>query len=263
MPLGQDTRLQAQLQTPNLEFTQSTSITTAKENNESSKSTRNRVSLLDLPAELRNRIWSEALQDISRINLACTCRTLYMEASTILYQRPVHFSSQKKLFAWIDRSDSADLARVRFLTLRLTDVDLSPLFDANPDPHAHRMTAWDLYQRELIRLDGALEALPSLNQLMLVPPDKHKSMFLKSMYVCFLRRIPIRCLRLERLVVHDDNNVLQKVPELRGLAKVVCGSSVSSQSSSALLGGISDSHYKVKREEEVAIKEEFAASDES
>ncbi|KAM3421306.1 hypothetical protein BST61_g1705 [Cercospora zeina] len=263
MPLGQDTTLRTQLLTPTNDSTQSTSINVAKKADGSSTSTENRVSLFDLPTELRTRIWTEALQDSSRIDLACTCWTLYMETSTILYQRPVHFASQKKLFTWIDRSESADLARVRFLTLRLTDVDLSPLFVASPDSQGHRITAWDLYQRELVHLDGALEALPSLSQLILVPPDRNKSMFLKSMYMCFLRRIPIRCLKLERLIVHDDNNVLQKVPELRRLAKVVCESSVSSHGSSSLLGAISDSpHSQVKREERAVIKEEFA-SDES
>ncbi|GIZ37653.1 hypothetical protein CKM354_000109500 [Cercospora kikuchii] len=261
MPLGHEAISPAQVQSPNTEPTESATVNPIEESERPSTSRSVETNLLDLPAELRIRIWTETLRASADASLLHTCRTLYMEASPISYQRPVHFASQKKLFAWIDRSVTSELARVRFLTLRLTDVDLSSLFNSSPDLQGHRISAWDLYQRELIRLDEALEALPGLSQLILVPPDKHKSVFLKSMYMCFLRRIPARCHKLERLIVHDDNSVLQKVPELRRLAKVVCDNSISSTSSSTL-GDTSQAYSKVKREDRVVVKEEVA-SDES
>ncbi|CAK1360039.1 hypothetical protein CB0940_06148 [Cercospora beticola] len=261
MPLGHEAISPAQVQSPNIERTQSAIVHPAEESDQPVTSAGRKTNLLDLPAELRIRIWTETLRASADTSLLHTCRTLYMESSSILYQRPVHFASQKKLFAWIDRSESSELTRVRFLTLRLTDVDLSSLFNTSPNSNGQRISAWDLYQRELIRLDEALEALPSLSQLILVPPDKHKSVFLKSMYMCFLRRIPVRCHKLERLIVHDDNSVLQKVPELRRLAKVVCDNSTSSQSPSTL-DSMHESQSKMKREDRIVIKEE-SASDES
>lgn len=213
--------------------------------------------LLRLPCEIRAIIYHLALHDGRDIDLLLTCRHILMDTSSIIYDRPISFASQAKLFAWIDRSSEHDLQRVRHLTIQLTDVDLTPLCDPTAIRHGGSSssnndtnnnsntgsttttapTAWDLYQRELIHLDAALAALPTLETLTIRPPDQHRSMFVRSMYTCFVARIPLRCPRLKLLTLYNNNNnnnnsssstsnssrshLLQNLPELKKLAKVV------------------------------------------
>lgn len=213
--------------------------------------------LLRLPCEIRAIIYHLALHDGRDIDLLLTCRHILMDTSSIIYDRPISFASQAKLFAWIDRSSEHDLQRVRHLTIQLTDVDLTPLCDptairhgggssgnnntnnnnSNTSNTTTAPTAWDLYQRELIHLDAALAALPTLETLTIRPPDQHRSMFVRSMYTCFVARIPLRCPRLKLLTLYNNNNnnnnstsstgsssrsnLLQNLPELKQLAKVV------------------------------------------
>ena len=213
--------------------------------------------LLRLPTEILIAIYNLALHDSRHIDLLLSCKQISMETSSILYERPVGFASQTKLFSWIERSKEQDLRRVKDLAIRLVDVDLTPLFNATPSQHSNGPSAWDLYQRELVQLDEALLALPNLENLTIMPPDTHKSMFVRSMYTCFLARIPLRCPRLKRLTLHDDKYVLQRVPELQKLAKVVCEGAASPASSSQASAGASSS-ARTKRED-VAIKVESSS----
>lgn len=235
--------------------------------------------LLRLPCEIRAIIYHLALHDGRDIDLLLTCRHILMDTSSIIYDRPISFASQAKLFAWIDRSSEHDLQRVRHLTIQLTDVDLTPLCDPTAIRHGGSSgnnnntnnnsntsntttapTAWDLYQRELIHLDAALAALPTLETLTIRPPDQHRSMFVRSMYTCFVARIPLRCPRLKLLTLYNNNNhnnnsstgnsssrshLLQNLPELKQLAKVVfedlppASSSASSAAATAATGNSS------------------------
>lgn len=210
--------------------------------------------LLRLPTEILITIYNLALHDSRHIEFLFTCQHTSMETSAILYERPVDFASQAKLFSWVERSKEQDLERVKDLAIRLVDVDLTPLFNTTPSQHSNGPSAWDLYQRELVRLDDALLALPALENLTIMPPDTHKSMFVRSMYTCFLARIPLRCPRLKRLILHDGSDVLQRVPELQKLAKVVCEGAASPAKSSQATAGAANSG-RTKRED-VVVKVE-------
>ncbi|CAK3824662.1 Hypothetical predicted protein [Lecanosticta acicola] len=193
---------------------------------------------LALPAELRTAIYTTALfDDCNDLNIIYTNRQAYMEASPILYQRPINFPSQTRLMAWITRSSQTDLNRVRTLTLRLTDVDFSPLFESSPTNRTTaRPTAWNLYQQELETLDKALQSLPNLVHLAIIPPERNNSQLLRSMYFSFLGLIPERLPRLRRLTIHDEDSLQDKIPNLKKLPDVVFDqpkSASSSPSSSA------------------------------
>lgn len=181
-----------------------------------------RTNLLALPAELRCAIYTEALSDSDDgLPLLQVCHRINMEASSILYLRPVSFPSQSKLFAWIERSRENDLKRVRTLTLRLTDIDLSPLLDPTASRPSGGQSAWSLYQQELERLDGALRCLPGIEQLSIIPPKRMQSSLLKGIYLSFLNQLSLRCPKLKYLTIHDKADVLQKVPSLSTISKVI------------------------------------------
>ncbi|TKA82058.1 hypothetical protein B0A55_01501 [Friedmanniomyces simplex] len=141
-----------------------------------------------------------------------------MEAQSTLYQRPLTFASQAKLFAWIDRSRSWNLKRVKTLTLRLTDVDLSPLLD--PEQRHTRTSVWGLYQQELERLDHAMEVLPGIELLTISPPGPSHSHLLRGVYLSFLGLIQVRCQKLQLLVLEDDEAVADRVPTLRSIGSI-------------------------------------------
>jgi len=162
--------------------------------------------LLALPAEMRIHIYELVLlsqpQDLCLLQAS---RQVNMEAQPILYQRPLTFSSQANLFLWIDRSRSCNLKRVKSLTLRLTDIDLTSLLCLE---HWHtRTSVWDLYQQELERLDNALEVLPNVEHLTIIPRRAMHSHLLRGMYRGFLSLIPQRCQRLKQLALEDDGEV--------------------------------------------------------
>lgn len=157
------------------------------------------------------------------LQLLQTCRHISMEARPSLYKRPTSFTSQAKLFAWIDGSRKQDLRRVRGLTVRLTDVDLSSLLDRPTTSTAEtRGGVWALYQHELERLDDAVKALPSLSSLTVVPPRAGRSQLLKGLYHSFLALLPKRCPKLKHLELQDAEEVLDAVPALRDLPNVKC-----------------------------------------
>lgn len=175
--------------------------------------------LLALPAELRSAIYSAALFDNDNdLFLLRTCKQIYMEASPALYQRPVSFSSQAKLISWVEKSEEGDLKRVRTLSLRLTDIDMSSLFDAGPSRKSSSTTAWGLHQQELQKLDQALRSLPGLQHLTIIPPERNNSQLLRSMYLSLLEMIPVRLPSLTQLTIHDDESLVQKLSSLKQLS---------------------------------------------
>ncbi|KXT08220.1 hypothetical protein AC579_8685 [Pseudocercospora musae] len=144
-----------------------------------------------------------------------------METPVALSNRPMNFISQQKLFKWIEQSRQQDLAKVRMLSLRLTDIDLSPLLAAMSSSGGNEtQSAWSLYNTELERLDGALRCLPGLEHLTIVPPSRNTSSLLSGIYRSFLSQIPKRCLKLQHLIIHDFETVLEAVPALKRVRKV-------------------------------------------
>ena len=157
------------------------------------------------------------------LSLLQTCRHINMEARPTLYKRPTSFTSQAKLFEWIDRSRPQDLKRVRTLKIRLTHVDLTPMLDLSAvTAQDKRPSLETLHQAELERLDSAFRALPSLASLTIVPPKTEWDGFLRRLYHSFLRLLPKRCPKLKRLELHNGEEVLEAVPALKEVSEVVC-----------------------------------------
>ena len=185
-----------------------------------------------LPPEMRLAIYEAALldsddsdssetsNDSNSVNLLKTCRQVNMEAQPVISQRPKSFTSQAKLFTWIDRSQRFNLERVRTLTLQLSDIDLAPLLEQQTTARRKNMTAWSLYQAELERLEEALRGLPNLSCLTIIPPKESQSLLVKTFYRSFLARIPKRCPKLKKLELHDSKELLTETPELNEIREV-------------------------------------------
>lgn len=177
--------------------------------------------LLHLPPELRFEVYIAALSDCEpTLAFLQTCRQINMEAQAVLYERHAHFDSQSSLFGWIERSRSSNLNRVKTLTLRITDIDLSSLLGPYEDQQHARASAWSLYQDELNKLDRALTALPGLLELTIKPPKHSHSQLLRSMYLSFLVLIPPRLSKLNHLIVDDNDEILTKIPQLRNVQRL-------------------------------------------
>lgn len=175
--------------------------------------------LLALSAELRTAIYASALVDNDKdLSLLRTCRQIHMEASPALYQRPLSFPSQASFTSWVDRCQEADLKRVRTLSLRLTDIDMSSLFDEDFKRTNTPSTAWSLYQREIENLDRAFRSLSGLRHLSITPPETKHSQLLRAMYLSFLAMLYTQLPSLSQLTVHDDESLLGKVPSLKLLS---------------------------------------------
>ncbi|KAK0304693.1 hypothetical protein LTR01_007192 [Friedmanniomyces endolithicus] len=167
--------------------------------------------LLGLPPELRIHIYELVL--LSQPGdpfLLQSSRQINMEAQPTLYRRPLVFASQANLFLWIDRSRSCNLKRVKSMTLRLTDIDLTPLLCLQH--RDTRTSVWDLYQQELERLDRELEVLPKLEHLTIVPPRAMHLHLLRVLYLSFLTSIHQWYPRMERPVVADDEAAFDTSP---------------------------------------------------
>lgn len=177
--------------------------------------------LLRLPPELRDEIYRFALlSPDTTLSLLTTSHQLKMEAQPLLYQRPIKLSSQAKLFDWIRRSRSSNLRQVKNLTLRLTDIDLSPLLDPGILQTHPQISAWTLYNDEIAHLDRAFRAIPALVELTIIPPRIIHSQLLRGLYLSLLALIPDHYPRLRLLVIHDESAVLEAVAALQGLPKV-------------------------------------------
>ena len=100
---------------------------------------------------------------------------------------------------------------MRTLTLQLTDIDLSGVWDSKRQT---RSNVWTSYQEELLKLDDALLALPSVAELIVAPPKSSRSQLLRGLYLSFLAMIPRRYPKLEYLSLDDDEAVLDQVPGL-------------------------------------------------
>nr|OQO15593.1 hypothetical protein B0A51_17719 [Rachicladosporium sp. CCFEE 5018] len=144
-----------------------------------------------------------------------TSHTMTVEAKPLLFARALTFPSQHKLLSWIAQHSQTDLNRVRDLTLRLSDIDLTPLLEGNP-----RGGVWSFYAAHLAELQLSLRHLPNLKKLTVVPPRNMHSTLLRGFYLTLLSMIPKLWPRLKLLVIHDDEATLKAVPSLSQVAKV-------------------------------------------
>lgn len=174
-----------------------------------------------LPPELRDHIYRFALlSPNTTLSLLTTSRQLKMEAQPLLYERPIKLSSQAKLFEWIQRSRHTNLRQVKNLSLRLTDIDLSPLLDPDAIFNNPSLSAWTLYSTETNNLDAAFNQLPGLQELTISPPRIIHSQLLRGMYQTLLALIPRHYPNLRLLVIHDDSAIIDAVTALQGLPQV-------------------------------------------
>ncbi|KAH9810099.1 hypothetical protein Tdes44962_MAKER01072 [Teratosphaeria destructans] len=157
------------------------------------------------------------------LSLLCTCQQINMEAHSSLYERDACFSSQSDLFTWIQQSRQSDLRKVKRLTLTLTDIDLSSLRQKSRSqrPLSAYSAAWSLYVEELERLREALEALPMVTELAVLPPSGSQSKLLRGLYLAFLGLIARDCPGLRQLSIDDDEEIVRIVPELKSIPHVV------------------------------------------
>jgi hypothetical protein len=177
--------------------------------------------LLQLPPELRDEIYRFALlSSNTTLSLLTTSHSIKMEAQPLLYQRPIKLSAQSKLFDWTARSRASNLKQVRNLTLHLTDIDLSPLLDPDAIFSQPPVTAWSLYEDEVVRFDNAFHLLSGLLELTIIPPRIMHSQLMRGLYHTLLSLIPRRYPRLRLLVIHDESAILDAVAALQGLPKV-------------------------------------------
>ena len=188
-----------------------------------------------LPGEMRQAIYEAAILDESddslddndddttsgRLNLLQTCRQVKMEAEPIRYQRPQSFSSQARLFQWLDRSRTSNLERVRTLSLHLTDIDLTPVRDLTTTDVPVYPNAYSMYQEELAKLAEAFRCLPNLSSLTIIPPKDNRSALVRNFYFMFLAMLPTRCPKLTHLEVHDTKDVQPYIPALNSISNVI------------------------------------------
>lgn len=178
--------------------------------------------LFRLPPEIRLSIYHAILvENNDSTAILQTCSQIDMEAREVLYQRAPNFDSQAKLFTWIAKSTARNLNRVRTITLRLTDVDLNSLLEDSGPKRRTRSTLWSLYVRDRERLEQSLSALSNLSKLTIVPPQIGHSQLLKNLYHSFLAEIPRRCPRLKQMEIYDDERLLETVPELKKVRRVI------------------------------------------
>jgi hypothetical protein len=180
--------------------------------------------LLALPPEFCSYIYTFLPFRSNRTSpLLQTCH--HTDAAIVL-GLPMSFSSQAKLYAWLSTASDSDIKRLRDLTLRLTDIDLTPLFE-NHHPSSpsssrreSRQSAWSLYQQDLEKLDRAMKSLTGLAELTIIPPEQGTAL-VRGMYLTALGIVANRCKGLRCLTVRDREDVREKVPGLGKLGKVV------------------------------------------
>jgi hypothetical protein len=145
--------------------------TTSDPNNSASSMTDGTPSLLNLPLELRETIYSEVLlQPAQAPHLLQVCREIYAEAQKFLFQRVLVFQSQSVLQTWLKEVPQNLLQHVSEVSIELQDVDLSPLLDPATPLHT-----WDMYERELQNLRRALEQVPHVKRFSLRALYGHQS----------------------------------------------------------------------------------------
>lgn len=132
----------------------------------------NSSQLLTLPLELREQIYRRVLSSPSHgPELLRTCREIQTEAHKFLYQRPVVFRGQDALYHWLDGTSRIFLPQVTEISLKLQDVDLTSLLqaDASPDQPSTpvRLSIRELYEAELGRLEQALRKLGNVKTVII------------------------------------------------------------------------------------------------
>lgn len=142
---------------------------------------------LSLPLEVRAYIMELASQDNpQRISLLLVSRDLHMEAAPYIYNQHATFESQALFFTWLAQSHPANLLRVREMSLRLSDIDVSSRIDSSHN----QPVLWDMYADELTRLCDSFRRLPNLCKLRILDPRSLHSHLFKDLVHQFLRHLP-------------------------------------------------------------------------
>lgn len=181
-----------------------------------------------LPSDLRNAIdFSPYKSESGRSSTIETTPQNNMAPRAASYQAPIVASSQNILFSFIAGSTPENLAQVTTATLHLTDVDLSSLLNQRFTDTRSELKAYDIYEKELARLDSALRALPGLQNLTIVPPVSMHSALLRGMYLSLLKLVAGRT-NVRQLSIRDSDWVAQHVPTLKDIPSVTYSRAVAS-----------------------------------
>ncbi|KAF2712505.1 hypothetical protein K504DRAFT_531591 [Pleomassaria siparia CBS 279.74] len=180
--------------------------------------------ILALPLELRELIYKEVLSDPSQgPQLLRACREIYTEANKFLFQRPMLFRGQTALYRWLDQAPEIYLRHVTEIVLELHDVDLRTLLvpisgsvTVNSMP---RPTPWELHEKELARLEEALQKLKNIKSFTLRALPERQSFFYREFMIKVLESMgslypTLSSLALEGNFHHQSLSFLSSFAEL-------------------------------------------------
>jgi hypothetical protein len=123
-----------------------------------------------LPLELREEVYKDVLASPNQgQNILRTCREMHLEARKCLYQTPLSFRSQYKLYTWLDQAPHELLVCVSEIAIHIQDVDLKPILDARTlgplkQSRTHLLTP-EIYHAEVQNLGRSLKKIPNLKAI--------------------------------------------------------------------------------------------------
>jgi hypothetical protein len=180
------------------------------------------VFFAELPAEIRMAIYEAALLDtVHPFSVLQTCQQVYDEALPVLYKRSAKFTSQTNFIKWTERSTASNLDKITKLRLTLSDIDLS-LFNEYRTflRPTQSIGIWRICNRDFKQLQQSLKKLPNLSSLTIIPPEHRSSAFRAGVYIPLLKSLPEICPSLRHLELHEEEDLLNRIPPLETIPKV-------------------------------------------
>jgi hypothetical protein len=183
--------------------------------------------LFDLPLELREQIYKDALSSPSQgPALLRTCREISSEARKCLYQRPINLASQGDLCDWSTQTPPELLLHVCEIGLHVQDIDLKPILTSDISESAHsspRLLTRELYEQEVHRIEQAFRRLPKLKIITLRALPGRPSFLYREFVAEVLNILSATCLELLDLRLggnfhHQDLSFLSDLATLRAFS---------------------------------------------
>lgn len=182
---------------------------------------------LTIPLELREQIYKEVLSKPSHgFAFLRTCREIYTEAHKYLFHRPLHFRSQATFYEWLEYIPSQHLHQVAEIRIELQDVDLGPLLapaSSSEPTTTPRLLAWELYEKDLERLESSLRSLPNLKTLTIGALPERQTFLYREYLSKFIKLLSsvwpgLQGLTLEGNFHHQSLSFLSSLPKLQSLS---------------------------------------------
>jgi hypothetical protein len=176
----------------------------------------------ELPPEIRMAIYEAALVDTEDpFSLLQSCQQVHDEALPLLYKRSAKFTSHTNFIKWTERSIKLNLEKITQLRLTLSDIDLT-LFNEYRTflRPKHSVGIWKICNMDLKQLQQSFKKLPNLSSLTIIPPEHRSSAFRAGVYIPLLKSLPEICPCLRHLELHDDEELLDRIPALERVPNV-------------------------------------------